>query len=199
MQRLILKTVGITLAVVFGTIAMVFGVLTLFYPKAMGELFDGCGNYTATVWFYEKQYNSTESFEDLKVLVDKLDEKGDCNRADKYTSFFIARTDFKTYSESLNLLDINKVISVCEFYYGKCALAKAYSGKILEAVSISKSYVEHYGYTDYNPFKMVIASAGSDLSKEELTTLKTSIEALGIGESSQDIQDIQLLINAKGE
>lgn len=199
MQRLIYKTVGITLAVVFGTVVLVFGALTLFNPKAMGELFDGCGNYTVAVWYYEKQYNSTDAFDDLKILVDKLDEKGDARRTDKYASLLIGSTDFVPYAESNGIVEFGNRIGVYEYYYGKCAIARSVDGRMKEAIDVSASYVERYGYTEFNPYRLVIAEAGKDLSKEDLVALTEAVESLGISETAQDIQDIQLLINAKGE
>ena len=202
MQRLMWKTVGITLAVIFATVAIVFGALTLFYPKAMGDLFAEAGNYSTTVWFYEKQYGKTQSIEDLAVLVDHLDENKDCEKTEKYSTSLITSNAFNDYVESLvKAKDFATDVNAMEFYYGKCAISNAKLGQIDDTVLFCKNFVERVGYTNFNPFRIVIASCGDDLNVQDLTTLKLGIESLSLtGEKvNQDIQDIQNKINAKGE
>lgn len=196
------KTVGITLAVIFGTIAIVFGALTLFFPRAMGDLFSDMGNYSGAVWFYEKQYNASSDVGDLVVLVSKLDEVADSEKTEKYSSDLIAHKDFNVYLEGQGKTDFISSDKAKEYFYAKNAVSKTFVGKMAEAISVSKIFVEHYGYTLYNPFRIIIATCGNKISVEDLSLLKSGIEGLMITENQtveKDIQDIQTLINAKGE
>ncbi len=201
MRRLIWKTVGITLAVIFGTVAVVFGSLTLFYPKAMGDLFAEAGNYSATVWFYERQYGKTSSFEDLVCLVVCLDENRDGETTAKYSTELLTSSEFNAYVESGEHGGFTNSEQAREFFYGKCAVANANAGKLSEAITVAKNFVERVGYTDYNPFRIIIVSCCDTLNAIQLEQLKNGISELGITNETVtlDLQDIQNKINAKGE
>ena len=84
MKNLVIKTVVITLAAIVSLMAITFGALTVFTPKTLGGVFDGAGNYSAAVFFYDLQYEKTGDIEDLAVLIDESYGFGDKENAKKY-------------------------------------------------------------------------------------------------------------------
>jgi len=97
LKKLIIKTSLITLAVTLCALMITFGALALFAPKTVAGIFDGVGGYSASVFFYEKQYNKSGEIDDLAVLVDKIDEDKEPLKAEKYIETLISREDFATY------------------------------------------------------------------------------------------------------
>ncbi|MBQ9734457.1 MAG: hypothetical protein IJV95_01235 [Clostridia bacterium] len=97
MKNLVIKTIVITLAAIVSLLAITFGTLTVFTPKTLGGVFDGAGNYSAAVFFYDLQYEKTGDIEDLAVLVDETYGFGDKENAKKYIAVMLKHKDFETY------------------------------------------------------------------------------------------------------
>jgi hypothetical protein len=115
-SRLVLKTTIITLAAIIGAFMITFGVLIMATPKTVAGIFDDIGGYSASVFFYEKQYDKTGSIEDLAVLVDKLDMEEEPLKVEGYLETLLSREDFKEYCEKK---DANKpTLTTKEYYYG---------------------------------------------------------------------------------
>ena len=99
MKNLVIKTVVITLAAIVSLMAITFGALTVFTPKTLGGVFDGAGNYSAAVFFYDLQYEKTGNIEDLAVLIDESYGFGDKENAKKYVALMLKHKDFETYGK----------------------------------------------------------------------------------------------------
>ena len=65
MKKLVVKTICLSLAFLLGSICCAFGLATIFVPGRVGDIFDGVGAYSASVFFYEKEYRKTEDINDL--------------------------------------------------------------------------------------------------------------------------------------
>ena len=176
MKKLVIKTVCITLASVIGAMAVAFGSLALFAPGVVGGLFDGVGNYSASVFFYEKQYKKTGDIKDLNTLVSKIDIKGDSDRAEDYYAKLLLHKDFAALCQRI---DANGGQVSSEEYYCSCyALSLAENGKLDAAITFSKAFVDQKGYTENNPFRTLIYDYASKASQSEFNKIAEALNTL---------------------
>lgn len=176
MKKLVIKTICITLASLIGAFVLAFGAVTLFAPKCLGELFDGVGNYSASVFFYEKQYEKTDDINDLYRLVSKIDIEKDATVAEKYYFEFISHKDFE--SLCANIDNDNRAVLAKDYYYGTYCLALAKNGKLDKALSFAKTYVDENGYTINNPFRVIVMEYADDCNAEEIQKIKTALNLI---------------------
>ena len=115
MRKLVIKTAFITLASILVALAITFGAFVTFAPRSLADFFDGVGNYSASVFFYEKQYIKTESFEDLVELVNQIDDANDGERAEKYLGVLINHQDFEAFCLNKKVMGI----PLTEYYNGR--------------------------------------------------------------------------------
>jgi len=97
LKKLVIKTVLITVAALIGAMALTFGAMAIFAPRSVAGFFDGVGNYSASVFFYEKEYEKTDDIEDLVVIIGKALANDDNEKAEKYTKELLEREDFSSY------------------------------------------------------------------------------------------------------
>ena len=83
MKKLVVGTVLLSLAFILSSMLCAFGLATIFAPGRVGVVFDGVGAYSASVFFYEKQYKKTKDIDDLYVVVRKVDVENDSVRAER--------------------------------------------------------------------------------------------------------------------
>ncbi len=79
MKKLVIKTVGITLAFIVVFLAMTYGVFALFFPKNTAYFYDGLGYDKIAVEYMLKAYDKSGDIKDLKTLCDytiKTDDNG---------------------------------------------------------------------------------------------------------------------------
>ena len=115
MKKLVIKTAVITLASILVALAITFGAFAMFAPRSLAVFFDGVGNYSASVFFYEKQYLKTENFSDLVELVNELDDANDSERAQKYLGILIAHEDFENFCANKKIFGV----PYAEYYNGR--------------------------------------------------------------------------------
>lgn len=196
MKKLVIKTITITLASLIGALALAFGALVLFAPGYLGGVFDGAGNYSASVFFYEKQYERTGDINDLNTLVLKLDIDSDGERAEKYYSEIINHADFNGFCEN-NTTDGN-AISEKEYYYGNYALCLAKNGKFDNALDFATQSVSEE-YTAFSPMRVLIYDFLTVEMRIELILTETALNGLtpvnGAGFLDIDKDYIASLIN----
>ena len=194
MRKLVIKTASITLAVVIGLMVILFGALCIFSPSSVAKLFDGAGGYSASVFFYEKQYNKSQQLDDLYVLVLKLDENKDAQKTREYLTEFLSTDGVKDYCKNLD--SSNGKMTTYEYLSGKCALAIYTDTGIGDTIRFLEQSVAD-GYGDYNAYSMVISSFSDVLTVEELTAIKTSIQSLNKNNqyTQRDIKIINELLN----
>lgn len=79
MKKLVIKTVGITLAFIVVFLAITYGVFALFFPKNTAYFYDGLGYDKIAVKYMVKAYDKSGDIKDLKTLCDytiKTDDNG---------------------------------------------------------------------------------------------------------------------------
>lgn len=131
MKKLVVKTACLSLAFLLGSICCAFGLATIFAPGRVGVLFDGVGGYSASVFFYEKQYKKTGNVEDLYTLVSNLDVYSDSVRAEKYFTKIIVHDGFDGLCQELD--KDNDGLSTKDYCYGSLCFALAENGKTDQA------------------------------------------------------------------
>ena len=176
MKKLVIKTICITLASLIGVFALAFGAVVLFAPKRLGGLFDGVGNYSATVFFYEKQYEKTNDINDLYVLVSKIDIEKDASNAEKYYFQLISHEDFDSLCSKID--KDNRSIKAKDYYYGNYCLALCENGKLDGALSFAKAYVDENGYTANNPFRVIVIEYSADAQSDEVQKIKQALDLI---------------------
>ncbi|MBE5734327.1 MAG: hypothetical protein E7347_04695 [Clostridiales bacterium] len=175
MKKLVVRTIWITLASVLGAFVIAFGATAIFAPDLMGRAFDGVGNYSASVFFYEKQYEKTGDIDDLDVLVSKINIKKDSSRAVKYFGKMVEREDFDAFCNSQNN---GSNMSAKEYYCGYYALSLAYNGKSSQAITYAQSFVNDNSYTEFNPLRMLVLDYAQQASQTEIESLENAINSV---------------------
>ena len=195
MKKLVLKTVAITLASVIGALLLAFGCFALLSPGVLGKVFDGAGMYSASVFFYEKEYERTGDIDDLNRLVLTIDEDKDYALAEKYYKEIIEHKDFSKLCE---VQTINGKVTAKEYYYGNYALSVANNGKFSDALQIGKEFVSD-NYTAYNPLRVLIYDYVSAERQQEITEALGVLQSLTVTDGqtylSADINYLNGLIN----
>lgn len=174
MSKLIFKTAAITLASVIGVCSLVIGILMLCSPRTIANVLDGMGGYSASVYFYEKQYDKTESVNDLSCLILKIDGEKDPFLLEKYLGTMIGREDFNNFCVEQDA-NSDSDITTKEYYHGNYAVILVKNGKFSEAVNVANDFVRANGYTEYNPYSVMISQVGSTLTKANISTLKSKV------------------------
>ena len=183
MKKLVVKTAIITLASLICTLLIAFGALAVCAPNYLGRVFDGTGNHSVAVFFYEKQFEKTGNVDDLNTLVLKLDVKGDSQKAEKYYKKIIEHSDFESLCQSQN--SQNGLIGAKDFYVGQYVLSLAYNGKFDEAVAYSKDYIGA-SYQKHNPFQVLIYNYLTSDKVDQINAVKLALEEVeqGLTETS---------------
>ena len=194
MKKLVVKTAIITLASLICTLLIAFGALAVCAPNYLGRVFDGTGNHSVAVFFYEKQFEKTGNVDDLNTLVLKLDVKGDSQKAEKYYKKIIEHSDFERLCQSQN--SQNGLIGAKDFYVGQYVLSLAYNGKFEEAVAYSKDYIGA-SYQKNNPFQALIYNYLTSDKVDQINAVKVALEEVeqGLTETSQFLTEDKAYID----
>ena len=190
MKKLVVKTAIITLASLICTLLIAFGALAVCAPNYLGRVFDGTGNHSVAVFFYEKQFEKTGNVDDLNTLVLKLDVKSDSQKAEKYYKKIIEHSDFESLCQSQN--SQNGLVGAKDFYVGQYVLSLAYNGKFEEAVAYSKDYIGA-SYQKNNPFQALIYNYLTSDKVDQINAVKVALE-----EVEQGLTDKSLLTSCLG-
>lgn len=184
MKKLIIKTTLITLSAIVLFLAIVFGMFCAFKPVAIANLFDDLGCYSASIRFYEMQYEKTQDINDLIVIVDKTYDKQKNEDLERYLNTLTRHKDFMKYCQSKNAnLETGEMLTE-EFYVGFHVIVLIEIDDFDYALDVSNYFVECFGYTKFNPFRHIIGDCLSDLSDSQKEQLESAI----IGHS-QNITD----------
>ena len=189
MKKLVIKTTLITLASLIGTIIIAFSAVAIFAPGFTAGIFDGVGNYSATVFFYQKQYSKTGDINDLSILVNKIDLENDSERAEKYLDLMLKHDDFDFYCDSQSQ---SEDFSLVEYYCGNYAYALALNGKFDEAISVAENFVSENSYTKNNPYTVLIYGV-ENLSNAQIQTILGKLNLLSQTEKEKANSDIEYL------
>lgn len=175
MKKLVIKTVVIVLSIIVGVLAITFGILCSTNPKAIAKGFENLGNYSASKYFYEMQYDKTESIDDLLVLIDNAYGHNDKTSLQSYLGELISHNKFKKFCASKNATILSSDMQTEEYYSAFYATVLFENGKVDSAISFCRSYVDVMGYTKFNPFTELIKSKLIVLSPEQKNQIKTAL------------------------
>ena len=153
-----------TLASTIGALIVTIGALCLFVPSMMAKFFDDVGSYSASVFFYEKQYEKTGDIVDLDKLLLKVYVAGDYDKTEKYSKAIIEHSLFENLS-----------VGTKEYYYGCYVVALANNAKFSDAIQVGQDFVEQNGYTEFNPLRILLSDYIKDDMVENKAQLKTAI------------------------
>lgn len=199
MGKLIGKTIAITLASVIGALLIAFGAAALFAPRLVADMFDDMGAYSASIHFYERNFESTKTTDDLVLLIDKIDIKQSPEQAEKYLNKFISSPDFLSKCTALDRE--GHLIPMREYFLGLKAQALMLGDKGEKAIDFCKQTVAEIGYGEFNPFRAIVSSIGDELSSSQLQNIKEEILSVAANLTSEqlvfanaDVQDINKLI-----
>ena len=205
LKKLVLKTIGITLAGIIALGVILFGIFALFSPKTIANVADKMGNYSVSVSFYEKNYNKTESLEDLYGLIVKLDAENDGARTAKYCKIMFKPENSGKVAVFMNKKDSEldkSAVKTKEYVYAKYAIGLASQNtlsKTNECMQVCFNYITADGYTINNPLTMLVSGYASKMEKELLQATLTYIsqeESKGLY-SNLDSSEISRLIKDK--
>ncbi len=173
MKKLVIKTTLITLISTICALIITFGALCLFAPATVAGFFDGVGNYSASVFFYERQYEKSGDINDLDKLLVKVYGAKDYALSEKYSKMLIEHKHFDEFCQSKPASTVSNV----EYYYGCYALSLAYNDNFSGAVTVGSEFVAEYGYTQYNPLRVLKTNYLTAQTTQEKTVLKDAISA----------------------
>lgn len=179
MKNLIIKTIVITISSIISLLALVFGALCVFTPTTIASVFENVGCYKASVFFYEIEYEQSNDIEDLIVLVDKAYGNDDNEGLEEYLGELIWHKDFFNYCRNKDAnLSANK-IPTRDYFVGYYAVVLIENGNFSSSLKMSKSYVQKYGYTEFNPIRTIVSESFEILTAEQKTELKQTILDFG--------------------
>ena len=194
MKKLVIKTSLITLACIVGAMLIAFGTTALFAPVKMAGFFDGVGNYSASVFFYEKQYKKSQEISDLELLVSKMDRQDAYEKG--YLKELVEHKDFYSYVDGQGHL-----ITTAEYYYGEYVLALYKNGKFEDSLTVAKSFVDANGYTEYNPLSTLVDQVLPNATAGQIDGLISVLQTIESGKTGEELtriqNDLQRLNDAK--
>ena len=181
MKKLVLKTASLTLAGILALGVILFGIFSLFSPKTIANTADKMGNYSVSVFYYEKAYEKSGYLEDLYDLIVKIDATTDGAKAEKYCGVMFGPTNANKLTPFLLQKDrevADTSITTHEYLYGKYAIAlcsQSDLAKIDKLITVCVKYTEDYGYTENHPLTTAVSACVKNLSKEELQKLSSQL------------------------
>lgn len=161
---------------------VIFGALCLFAPATVAGFFDDVGNYSASVFFYEKEYERTGDINGIVLLIDKSYGQRDSMGEEKYLEKLLSHKDFETFCKKDGE---DKKLENVEYYYGYYTSVLIENQKLDSAVSVGKKYVEKYTYSQNNPFR-ILAKEYADGTDEQKDLIKNAI---------LDLENIEIIQN----
>ncbi len=183
MKKLVIKTVFITIIAILVTCFAVMSAFCVFKPKVIAKMFEDLGNYKASQYFYQMQYNKTEDINDLLILIDNTYENQNNGELLNYVGKLISHKDFKAFCQNKNQSLGADEMKTEEYYAGLYVELLTIDDSFNKAIGFARSYVVkangaiNLGYTKFNPFRVLINNRSSLLT-EQKQTLKQEIQNL---------------------
>jgi len=202
LKKLIIKTALITLIAIIGVASVVLGCLMIFAPKTSAKMFDGLGMERVAFSFYEKQYEKSQELTDLAILIDKINAEDEPTKTEKLCLEFIENEGFEDFVKLKGKKNFGSETKAKEFYYGKLVVAEVTLGKLTDALDNAYDFYRLCGgYTEGNPYRMILYEKGEDLTEAELNKLKTQIRIRKNEDNetrvNQDVAEIEKIIEEK--
>lgn len=205
LNKLIVKTVLITVIAFVGALALTFGALSIFCPRVLSDFFGSLGGESAQAYFMEREYQKSGEFHDLITLVIVLDEDKNPKDTSKYCEKLLVDSvsEFNEYLKNAGKDKFGTDKSAREYFYSKYAVSELNTGDIDNAITWAEKCVKLCGYTSSNPYVTFI-SKGASLGKTALTKIKdnldNSVKYFFTGQEKQDIlADVETIEKIIGE
>ena len=173
MKNLVAKTIVITLSAIVCVMTITFGALCVFTPKTVARFFNDVGNYPASVFFYELQFEQSGSLDDLAILADNAYSNKDEQGHIKYLSKLVYSKSFVQYCNKKDQANLSNV-SYKEYYTGRLASAYLGSGNFNKALTLSNSFIGAFGYSQFNPMRKLV-DYKDGLTEQNRTQLKQAL------------------------
>ena len=200
MKKLILKTALITLLCIVVVVGAIFGFLVWLSPKTLASVFDKLGNYAFSVSMYEREYNNTKNLSDLSVLVIKLNQNIDGEKTEKYSLLMITDVNYIDYVKTTGKVEFYTELSAHEYYYGKAVSSMMQNDKFEDAIFYADKFVDEFGYSEHNPYRIIISSELNSLSISEKLEISQNLQSYISSATSEELvrinKDASLLTNS---
>ncbi len=145
MKKLVLKTIGVTVAAILAVVLIIYGIMALGFPKDLASFYDGLGNDKLAVSYMAKAYRRTGDIKDLDktcvyaiktgdngLIAEHLEDlvfhegfKNYCNNSQKGTEYYdFMASKFVSTSYAVSGLDndiVNKAFLLTGDYRNGCA------------------------------------------------------------------------------
>lgn len=175
MKKLVLKTVAITLAGIVVLCGILYGIFALFSPKTLGSISEQLGNKSATIYYYGAQYGKTGSTYDLAKYISVLGSDADAKTLQKLSSELVERDDFTEYCKNSGKILYGSEVNSAEYFYYCLANAEYKLGNVAKSIEASEEFISYYGYTEFNPERMIIANYLKDMTSEVKLAFNASL------------------------
>lgn len=193
MKKLILKTIGITVAFIFAFLLIAYGVFALFLPSKTAKFYDGLGSYKTAVRYMERAYVKSGDIKDLDetcLYALKTDDNG-LIALHLGELFGENLQSFKVYSETKS----QNGDVYFDFMAGRyvCALYKNSDGKN----AVTESFRLTSDYNNKCAVRSLLVETISANDKDTAKAIKTKLEEaiLNFTELEKEIanQDIAMI------
>lgn len=192
MNKLIVKTVIITVVAFVGALALTFGALSIFCPVVLSDFFGSLGGNRAQAYFMEKEYQKSGEFDDLVKLVELLDEDKNPTDTAEYCELLLNANSsaFNDYAKKDGAVRYGSEKGAKEYFYTKYAVSELNTGDIENALFWAKKNLLASGSESLAPYEIFI-SKGASLGKTKLTQIKdnmnTEIKYLVTGQVKENL------------
>lgn len=195
MNKLVLKTIGITLVAILICVAIIYGVFALFFPKKMAKFYDGLGNDVLAIKFMDTAYQKSGDIDDLDKLCMYAVKSGDNGLIAQHLGKLFEDETFKNYCLNGNGIEYYDFMAsrfVTSFYQ----VSSDKNAVIDKAFSLTDNYRElSAGYTitrvciSSNPTKEV-----ATYLKDKLTNSLSSYDETAQQLANEDLVNINKYI-----
>lgn len=164
MNKLILKTASVTVAVLLFACIVVYGFLSLFAPLTLSGFYSDAGAYGFAFKYAVRAYEKDETQDNLvNVVVRAIEAENEREVAD-YCELLLARSDLTLNKEELR------------FFQNKYCLALYDIGEDAEAVKKATEY--SVGYPKGNALEGIAVAALENKDVELLNTILVNLKAI---------------------
>ncbi len=175
MKKLIIKTIVITISAIICIVSAVFGALCVFAPTSIASVFEDLGCYKESMFFYELKYEQSNDIDDLIVLIDKAYGNDDAEGLEEYLHNLIWHKGFYAYCQKEDENLPSTAMPSKDYFVGYYATILIRNGKFDVALNMSKSYVDKFTYTEFNPIRTIVKESFESLTAIQKEDLKQTI------------------------
>ena len=179
MKKIIIKTAIITFCMILICTAILHCIFALFFPKSLSKFYKKLNNNSMAVKYMEREYIRSSDFDTLTALCELVDEHKDGATAEEYISLMLSADNEERFADYCGKADLNGAsISTREFYNAKLVIAIYSQDRQIEAIHKAEELIKKNGYTQNNPFYLLILDCGEKLSDSEKSEIENCIEEL---------------------